>query len=96
MTKAHVIFIHFRVLLTQEPVSCHLAVLDVVKFVFKAAHEHLEFTYITFDHFRVLLTQESVSCHLAVLDVVKLVVKAAHEHLEFTSTQTDGKLFMPL
>ena len=49
-----------------------------------------------FIHFRVLLTQESVSCHLAVLDVVKLVVKAAHEHLEFTSTQTDGKLFMPL
>ena len=30
-------------LLTQESVSCHLAVLDVVKLVVKAAHEHLEF-----------------------------------------------------
>ena len=67
----YIVFVHFRVLLTQESVSCHLAVLDVVKLVVKAAHEHLAFTYIVYVHFRVLLTQESVSCHLAVLDVVK-------------------------
>lgn len=42
MIKFHNLKI-FRVLLTQESVTCHLAVLDVVKLVVKAAHEHLEF-----------------------------------------------------
>ena len=42
--KVKYVFVCFRVLLTQESVSCHLAVLDVVKLVVKAAHEHLEFT----------------------------------------------------